>query len=393
MATINNTTINIGSNITVISTSPSANKAAKVIAQAIQDNGSNLDKIVESTKKAGKATGVKRPNALFAQSYEAYKDAKAHLESNEAMHEAFNQVNKVYTKGLIPTNVAGNTLFKFSCGLGLALSEANSDERVSTNYKPCLVIKDSTNRKLGGGMITTYQPECTCPDKCPLKQSGACYAKNGKTNLIRQRIEAPKADDKSVSTSLEQTLTKFTVAALYQTQHKDEGEPVIFRFSTAGDFAKANTSTLDVKALDNMSWAANKAHELASIINPGHGFIAYTYTHCEQSYNTDNAIRGVHEKYGVTVNYSANTLHEVESAYRANMPVVYAADDVDHAKCRLTAKGIKSVVCPNQTRGLTCAQCKLCAKFDRNAVILFKMHGAKAKLGEQVIAKLNNLAD
>lgn len=359
-------------------------------SNTIINQGSNIE-------VTSKVTGIKRPQALFAQAHQRYQDAKAHLESNAAMHMAFKQVNKLYKdynfKGeLLPTNTAGDMLYEFSCKLGLALHEANSTERTANGYNPCLVIAKVSNRKLGD-MSATYNPSYTCPDTCPLKESGACYAKNGKTNLIWSRINNPKADDKSVSTSLEQTVTKFTVAALEQAQHKDEGAPIIFRFNTAGDFAKNGTGTLDIQALDNMAWAAYKAHELASVIHKGHDLVSYTYTHCEQTYIADKAIRGYHEKYNCTVNYSANTIKEIESAYRANMPVVYAADNVYKAKVELHRKGIKAVVCPNQTRGLTCAQCKLCAKFDRNAVILFSMHGAKAEIGEQVIAKLNNLAD
>ena len=48
-------------------------------------------------------------------------------------------------------------------------------------------VASSANKKLGP-MPTSYGPRSTCPDTCPLKGTGGCYAGFGHVSLIWNRV-------------------------------------------------------------------------------------------------------------------------------------------------------------------------------------------------------------
>lgn len=82
----------------------------------------------------------------------------------------------------------------------------------------------------------------------------------------------------------------------------------------------------------------------------------------------------------LTYNASCETPEQVRQALAAGWPAVLVVPS-DHPK-RLTYEGFEAVVCPNQTTGVTCDRCGLCAKRERSRsgrplVVAFRAHGSR----------------
>lgn len=310
------------------------------------------------------------------------------LTQSHGMDKAIKALNKNLRKGNITFEQARAIAWNVSCELGKAFDESASHK---WSQKNMLVIPESKSSKLGMA-VTTYSYWNTCPNDCPLLISGACYTMQGKTRMHVMR-SIDMTDKRFTDNSAK--LIDLTIEGFIAQADKDpDNNSLVFRLGSSGDLALYGTNQLNTEQFDTIAWCVHKAFEVVSTMYPNREFklVFTSYTHCAQSLLTDKAIKAVHEKYQATMNYSAKTLVEVESAVRANMPVCYATGDIEGDRAYLKAHGIKSIVCPNQTRGLTCAQCKLCGKFDRNAVVIFSMHGAKAKAGAEIIAQLNATA-
>ena len=83
-----------------------------------------------------------------------------------------------------------------------------------------------------------------------------------------------------------------------------------------------------------------------------------------------------------TINYSADSIDQVEKAVRNNVPTVFVAKkDFWRGEKTRTEKGIKIVRCPEETNPdkISCMTCgsekPLCARHDRDYVIGFTAHG------------------
>lgn len=89
---------------------------------------------------------------------------------------------------------------------------------------------------------------------------------------------------------------------------------------------------------------------------------------------------------GFAVNLSADSLEqadELAALYIAPVAVVLPHDAPTHAT--KTPGGRQVVVCPNETHGLTCAECQLCAVPDRKSVIAFRAHGQSKSLVSDIV--------
>ena len=51
-----------------------------------------------------------------------------------------------------------------------------------------------------------------------------------------------------------------------------------------------------------------------------------------------------------------------------------------------TPAGHKAVLCPAQSRDVSCAESRLCAQADRTCVVMFKAHGTAKKTVDQLVA-------
>jgi hypothetical protein len=137
---------------------------------------------------------------------------------------------------------------------------------------------------------------------------------------------------------------------------------------------------------DKLNWRA--ALKLAKACA---GKIAWTYTHWDRKRYGATLKRAT--QLGLTVNVSTESPQDAVNAFRAGFPTALVCHP-DQRKSLQLAPDVKGVVCPSFTAGLTCDACggkkgPLCARADRNYVVLFPSHGPGGKkLWREVIAPL-----
>lgn len=235
----------------------------------------------------------------------------------------------------------------------------------------CVIFPTSSNPKTGN-IIQSYSARESCPVRCPFKGSG-CYGESYHT--ARQWSRADRADDPRAVNGAE-SLAAALVAAAAERPEK----VILFRHNVAGDIARPGTSEIDADALSELSNGVDKANEALRVI--GRSVLAYTYTHCEITEKSAAAVRAAH----IVVNVSCETPKGCAAAVSRGLPAVMACIDPDAAKAALKAKGLKAVQCPAQTHdGINCEKCRLCARRNRAAVVLFAVHGNGAKKAARAI--------
>lgn len=216
------------------------------------------------------------------------------------------------------------------------------------------------NKKLGF-MASSISPKSTCPDTCVLKQNNECYAIIG-----RLRIHWDRLNNKGL------TWDEFITGL------KKLPQNLGFRHNQAADLPGENLE-IDISKLDELIEAVKHLR-------------AFTYTHkpvldstrikgkkVKKSILKKNraAIQNCNAQ-GFTVNLSCDSLNEVDEAVELGIAPVVAVLPLDSPEKVMTAKGNKVIVCPNQTRGITCAECMLCHK-QRSVVVGFRAHGVSKK--------------
>lgn len=204
----------------------------------------------------------------------------------------------------------------------------------------------SGNAKTGPIPVSTSSRD-TCPDSCPLKRNG-CYADGGPLAMHWSKVT-----DGRRGTSYLSFLDK--IAAL------PEGQ--LWRHNQAGDLPGVGND-IDYGMLAQLA-IANRGRQ------------GFTYTHKTGSERNLRACRDANVA-GFTVNLSANSVEHADTLYGKGSPVATIATRTD--KTYRTPKGRKVVTCPATIRdGITCADCKLCARSDRDFIIAFPVHGASKR--------------
>lgn len=389
---------NFGTNFTIIGMgSDKADKAAKALAGQVANHITALNEADKATPVAPVAKATPAPKADLSVA-SALASAQAKLQDNEAMQWIAKGVQGAHKSGKLSHDRAHNLLTMLSCKMGMTLCQASQlTSALGDKVIPCTIIPETSNTKLGtamDAMTTSYNRNDdqyhSCPNSCIHAKAHTCYAEFGQSR--GQWNRASDANDPRYAGDVETLVTKVIAAFLeqakakakYAAKNEHQSFDVIYRGSSAGDMAISGTNDLNTDYLNALAWSLKQAQDFT---NEVYGsaydvkYHAYSYTHCKQSLIADKAIRDAHDKYGFTLNYSANTLDEVESARRANMPVVYSTVDYEKDAAELAKRGIKAVKCSNQTNGTSCAKCLKCAKFDRDSVILFQLHGTRAKTG------------
>jgi hypothetical protein len=215
----------------------------------------------------------------------------------------------------------------------------------------------SGNRKTGPIPVSTTSKE-TCPSVCPLSEGG-CYAKYGPLGMFWNKVEKGLA-----GMDWHSFIAK--VKALPKGQ--------LWRHNQAGDLPGIDND-IDVTMLQEL-------------VEANRGRRGFTYTHKPV---LDNAKNAEAIKYananGFTINLSSNNLaHADELKALGIAPVVTLLEEgVTKA---VTPAGNKVVVCPAQTRDLSCAQCKLCSYQSRN-IVGFWVHGTGKKKASVVATQVS----
>jgi hypothetical protein len=220
--------------------------------------------------------------------------------------------------------------------------------------------RKSRNAKTGDIPVTTSDAK-TCPDACPLKSSGACYAKHGPLGMYWKKINAGQ-----YASTWQHLLDE--VKAL------PEGQ--LWRHNQAGDLP-GDGDEIDCNAL-------------IDLVSANSGKRGFTYTHKPvEGFNTipmnnRDAIRHANAN-GFTVNLSADNLSEADSLKALNIGPVVTVLPREAPQVSYTPQGHKVVVCPAQTRDdVTCKSCGLCAISSRDVIVGFLAHGVSAKKAEAI---------
>jgi hypothetical protein len=205
-----------------------------------------------------------------------------------------------------------------------------------------LWVPRSMDRKLGG-IPATYSAGSTCPDACALKDQG-CYAEFGKLGHHWSRVS---------ERGLAWPDLLFAVACL--------PDGTLWRHNIAGDLQGTNDE-LDVRALLDLV-----------LVNEGKRGFSFTHKPLRRA-RERLAVRLANAR-GFTINLSADTLEHADARAELGVGPVAVTLPSDAPPHLRTPAGRHVVLCPAETRGLTCSSCELCAQPQRKAVVGFRAHG------------------
>jgi hypothetical protein len=213
-----------------------------------------------------------------------------------------------------------------------------------------LVVRGSRNGKTGAAAVT-YRTQDSCPDACPLRGAG-CYAR-GRIFGIPEKLGTEDSEGYGAIRSLADTLP-------------DGG---MVRANVSGDVLDGSGQA-DEPYLTALSDLARQRPDVD----------VFTYTHAWRDLPVDPAP-------GVTVNASCESAPDLERAIAAGWPTVLTDPGGPDSLIGQTVAGRRVVQCPAQTReGLTCTQCRLCARPSRRSTVAFIVHGSGKAQAARAIA-------
>jgi hypothetical protein len=125
---------------------------------------------------------------------------------------------------------------------------------------------------------------------------------------------------------------------------------------------------------------------LAMLVLANEGKQGFTYTHHPLSpHNVAVLLRA--NAAGFTVNVSCETQRQVDYAKSLGLPAVLVIEhDAVLPKGATTPNGNPLRHCPAETSSMTCVQCGVCARSDRESSIMFRAHGSGAKRISLILA-------
>lgn len=236
-----------------------------------------------------------------------------------------------------------------------------------------ILIPESSNLKTGS-IIQSYSHRSTCPNRCPLKGNG-CYADSYHTSRQWDRCN-DEGDKRYIANGHDLTLELISAVAIHA--KKDEGS-ILFRHNVAGDIAMPNSDMIDDERLNTIVESCNKVSSNLNV-----NLMGYTYTHCSLTMQNFKKVKKAQAK-GFVVNFSCKTIEEVKKVKLTSCNAVMTSVNPEETIKALKKEGLKSLQCPAQTiDGMNCKKCKLCAR-NRDAVIIFAVHGNGSNKAKKVI--------
>ena len=253
---------------------------------------------------------------------------------------------------------------------------------LSINGNVNLTLK-SRNKKTGNIPVSTSGKQ-TCPDSCPLKASGACYAMTGPLGLFWHKVSTGDA-----GASYDHFCKQ--VAALPDDQ--------LWRHNQSGDL---QPTASDRETID--------APKLLALVEANRGRRGFTFSHFDPIENPlNNYALAMANNNGFTINLSGNDLNHADRLAETNcgpvvsvLPIKYErrtertpagkqwAETVAEYKARLaslpktTPAGRRLVVCPaTYSDDVSCKTCGLCQK-QRARIIGFPAHGTSRRKADAV---------
>lgn len=232
----------------------------------------------------------------------------------------------------------------------------------------------SHNRKLGE-IPATRTARGSCPDSCSFKNAG-CYAEFGLMRMHRERVS-----EKGLGWSeFCREVSRLPKGQLWR--HNEMGDlpgrgdaidPIALSQLVVANkgrrgFTFTHCPVLESKPLPKRARYIPSAQERALWLVSNRRAIA-------------RAVRG-----GFVINLSADSLEQADELAAlgiAPVSVVVPADAPSHAT--KTPGGRQVVVCPNETHGLTCSACQLCAVGDRKSIVAFRAHGQSKAIVSEIV--------
>ena len=215
------------------------------------------------------------------------------------------------------------------------------------------ITAKSSNKKTGPIPVTTSE-RASCPTTCPFYNKG-CYALSGPLALHWRKVSAGERGTDW------QGLCEF-VASLPKRQ--------LWRHNQSGDLPHQD-GIID-------------SDLMVQLINANQGRRGYTYTHHTLNHENIGTLQ-LTNALGFTVNASTESLEAADAAMAHGLPAV-AVVPSDAVLPERTPAGHKAVLCPAQSRDVSCAECGLCAQADRTCVVLFQAHGTAKKTVNELVA-------
>jgi undecaprenyl pyrophosphate synthase len=221
-----------------------------------------------------------------------------------------------------------------------------------------VVIRSTGNRKTGE-MPTTARGMETCPKSCPFlppakggQAEGGCYATG--------RISAQVANSvRAYSPSEAQAVIDRSARSARYLRDRVVGEP------------SSNGEEVDMEYLRSVA-------KLATDNN----LVPFGYTHMWRRFAPQQ--QEELQRLNYVMNASVESIADAEEAVRRGWRVFLVNDDVPN-NTKIAGRVFRQ--CPEQTHGLTCAQCGLCARQGRRVEIVERVHGtARQKARESIRA-------
>lgn len=234
-------------------------------------------------------------------------------------------------------------------------------------------IQNSKNKKISGHkntIDTTYTSiKHSCPNSCQMKQDGTCYAMLGPTQFHVSKLD--KEAEGKTSLQLARVEAK-AINESYNSGIVPNGR--MLRLHTAGDTKSPSAAKVINKAVGK--WQARG------------GGLCYGYTHA-----WSEVLREVWSN--VSMLASISSIKEVDIARENGYAVaIVVGKHLSEKVYKLPNCDVKWIPCPSQTKKISCAECKLCARseflFKNNYGIAFEAHGVRKN---SLVRRLNVLND
>lgn len=240
-----------------------------------------------------------------------------------------------------------------------------------------IAVARSANAKIGDA-ATTYVEQRSCPSSCRFRAGGGCYAEEG---AVGKFVTGPlNAAALTVDGVLAPLLAALSEAEAIDGLDVEEGRPL--RLHTVGDCS----SDLAARVV---------AAACARYLQRGGGPV-WTYTHAWRevdraswgavsvlaSCETGEDIRAAQARgYATAIvvdEFPSERRYELSEAGRS-YPVSALGGDADAAPVSTMPASLSVVPCPQQTRGVTCTDCRLCfddrARSHAGVSVGFAIHG------------------
>lgn len=231
------------------------------------------------------------------------------------------------------------------------------------------LVLNSANAKLGTGVAATYVSQESCPKTCPFLEE-SCYAEYGPTGIHTRRLNKSTMSAEQLASAEAIAINRASFGRGNPGRLMGTNKPL--RLHVVGD-------SRTVRAVRIVADSVRLWLDCIGSV--------WTYTH---------AWRKVARKHWGTVSVlaSCEDAHAVNAAMRRGYAAALVVSEHSSDQAYLTTGGYKLIPCPNQTRGVTCTQCKLCWKdqwlLSTRSVIAFAAHGSRKNTVKQTLISIQN---